>query len=880
MQIISALRKAGHHVTYSMSLETYLAKQHAHRVLPQLTAEERWACENHAFPEIILNRFQPDIAIYCNVNGFRTVARFARDIVQIIDSYGPLHLEGLLVDAPDGEAAMSDAALLESRCRAMVEKLRNADYLITVSERQKYFWSAYCSMAGFSLSELNVLVCPASFEIDPVTRKPADQLTVVYSGGFYPWQKPDRFLRTAASILEEIPGARFHIFGGPHAGLPNEAEVHALLRDLQRFSCVKYHGYRPAEELLETLSTAWCALELMERNIERELAITGRTLEFLSSGTPVIYNDYSTLSNYIARYNAGWTLSTEDPASGLRFVFQELANGGRPLVDELSANARHLAASEFAPARSMTALVDLCNQDLKKRATSTCARAGLTGRNRNSLGRILAISPDGWALRELRITNPLRSLQRQGYADGVVIAPISLENLRNDGRKYDIIITQRTVPEALYYILSTLSLPFVVDVDDNLLAQAAYRAREATEPGLLTALRNCAVLTVPNPRLAFALEKYSGIPLWQKAFVTPNAVPFPTDSCNRQILQPSQIMWIQSDIAALVNSRTSVVNAVEDFSTKYQLPVALIGRNVLHRPQFTHQRELGELEFGANLQMLQFAPTSIGVAPLETDADEQTLDFVAGKSDLKMVLFAGFGHPGVYSSSPPYRESPLQRHSLYTIGNSYSEWMEALEYQYREGWKTMRETTEQIQKERHIDRIARESWLPALQCCRLSKPVRGGDIYEAYHAALQMDATSFRLATYTLSSGDILQASLTSQDFSPWMHYLRHGQIEGRRLIFSHEAHSQAIERLARESVHYSANAFKKIKELGSVAAIRDNTMELARMQTEIARQQAEIGRLESEKNTLQTVISGITRSRSWRLTAPLRKWAQTVRAR
>src|SRR5215469_3587591 len=188
MQVISALRRAGHQVTFSMPIISDLAKRHLDRVRPLLTLNDLWCCENFFDPEYVLNRFQPDIAIYCTVNSFRTIKRFAKDIIQIVDLCGPVQFEGFLADASDPRRAMRDGQQLEIHCREMVEKLRYADYVITVSERQKYFWSAYCSLAGFSFVDLNVLVCPVSLELPDVTRNIAPKLTVVYSGWFYPWQ--------------------------------------------------------------------------------------------------------------------------------------------------------------------------------------------------------------------------------------------------------------------------------------------------------------------------------------------------------------------------------------------------------------------------------------------------------------------------------------------------------------------------------------------------------------------------------------------------------------------------------------------------------------------------------------------------------------------
>jgi hypothetical protein len=197
--------------------------------------------------------------------------------------------------------------------------------------------------------------------------------------------------------------------------------------------------------------------------------------------------------------------------------------------------------------------------------------------------------------------------------------------------------------------------------------------------------------------------------------------------------QPSQLLWIQSDIAALGDSREAVARAVEDFSRRNKLPVLLIGKTVIDNPRFTYQRILGQIPFDENLRLLANSSTSIGIAPLETSADEETLDFISGKSDLKLLLFAGYGHPGVYSSAPPYTDSALRQAGV-LVGNTYAEWTEALDYQYREGWRHIEAEAVNIRERRASDRVALESWIPALEACRLADPVRGTTLHQAVQA--------------------------------------------------------------------------------------------------------------------------------------------------
>lgn len=880
MQILDALRGAGHPVTFSMALDTFIAKKNKDRILPSLTKEEIWASENYYEPEVVLNRIQPDIAIHCNINAFRTVSRFEKDVIHIVDFNGPTHFEGLFMDAPDQRTAMNDGTLLEECCARTVQRIRDIDYVVTVSERQKYFWSAYCTLAGFSFSDLSVLVCPSVYSCAPFSRSPTPQLTVVYSGGFYPWQNPDRFLRATAEILDGIEGATLHVFGEPHAGLPNEMQVKRMLEEIQEHRSVKYHGYRPAEEIMAALSGAWCALEVMEENLERELAVTGRTLEFLASGTPVIYNNYATLSKLIERYDAGWTLPAAD-TSALHSVFEELQRGGLDLVEKLSCNARRLTACEFSADQCMRPLVDLCAGPLRKRSKTALRTLRSSPPATESLGRVLAISRGEGSLGELRVGNPLRALQRQAYIDGMSIVSPSAHELKDDRNHYDAILVQRAVPEYICETLHNLALPFTLECDDNILARAAYRDYGA-EPAMLFGLRHCSVLTAPNPRLIRGLEKYSGMRLTGKAFITPNALPFPRSVSLRTPRQPSQILWIQSEIAALDNSRDAVVRAVDDFSQKYALPVVLIGRSVLRRREFKNEVFMGEIDFTSNLQLLEFAPPSLGVAPLETNADEETLDFIAGKSDLKMLLFAGYGHAGVYSCSPPYSDSALQ-HSLSTSGNSYEEWTEALEYQYREGWKEMPKIAERIQAERHIDVVARESWRPAIGACILPKPVRGSDLYQAFTEAMRMDRSPIRSLGYLMANWDVARQYVTCDGRTAWKHYAKYGYKEQRHGRHAPEMHAKLLEKIREESAECLARSKEKIRQqhtlidslrqkIGTAEAQQDS------LRSELGSLQQEVGRLEGELSGAHRTLTGIANSRSWKLTAPLRKLTGLLR--
>ena len=85
------------------------------------------------------------------------------------------------------------------------------------------------------------------------------------------------------------------------------------MRDLAaRSSRVKVQGYVGRDDLISVYRRASVALEAMRYNLERELAFTTRTVEYLWCGLPVLYNDFAELSDHIRDYDAGWTVNPED----------------------------------------------------------------------------------------------------------------------------------------------------------------------------------------------------------------------------------------------------------------------------------------------------------------------------------------------------------------------------------------------------------------------------------------------------------------------------------------------------------------------------------------------------------------------------------------
>ncbi len=116
----------------------------------------------------------------------------------------------------------------------------------------------------------------------------------------------------------------------------------------------------------------------------------------------------------------------------------------------------------------------------------------------------------------------------------------------------------------------------------------------------------------------------------------------------------------------------------------------------------------------------------IGLAPLETQGDQKTLDFVSGKSDIKMLDFAGYGHPAVYSSAPPYVDTDLKAGVV--VENRAEDWREGIEAIYSHLWKRLEDEQAEIVRLRNMDRIAAKHWAEAIRRSRLPDPLTGRDI--------------------------------------------------------------------------------------------------------------------------------------------------------
>lgn len=333
------LRSRGHRVSYAMPSGLADGRERV--------AEDVLPYEPERLDEL-LAEYDPDVAVFQHWPMAALVERYRGYVV--IDFHGPLLLETLFRDPPSVEK------LLPGKLRA----LARADYFTCAGAKQLSYFASYLLIAGFDVRELPIAVVPFSMPPElPEGRAYPSPPVFVYGGVFLPWQNPVTGFRVLVRELEEAAAGELRLFGGRHPWLEVGSErFEELKAELEASPRVRAYPALGRSELLDEYAGASVAWDLMARNVERELAFTSRTVEYLWCGLPVVYNDYAELAGYIEEADAGWTVDPEDEERIRAIVRDILADP--EMVRRKGENARRLARSRLAWDRTIAPLDEFC----------------------------------------------------------------------------------------------------------------------------------------------------------------------------------------------------------------------------------------------------------------------------------------------------------------------------------------------------------------------------------------------------------------------------------------------------------------------------------------------------------------------------------------
>ena len=287
------------------------------------------------------------------------------DYPVVIDFHGPLLLETQFQANP----------ALERLRRDKIRALHKADFFTCAGEKQRYYFFPWLMLAGCDLRGELIQAIPVSLSPDLPAHQSEGEPSFVYGGVFLPWQDPILPLRTLIETLETRQRGILKFFGGKHpvVSVPT-GKFEELRAELRRSSRARLQPMIPRDQLIQAYCRSHVAIDLMQRNAERELAFTTRTVEYLWCGLPVIYNNYAELSGYIADYQAGWTLDPADPA-GLRRVLNDMLDDPA-MLETRSRNAQRLARERLTWDRTIAPLDAFCRQPRKREKGQPLLDAG------------------------------------------------------------------------------------------------------------------------------------------------------------------------------------------------------------------------------------------------------------------------------------------------------------------------------------------------------------------------------------------------------------------------------------------------------------------------------------------------------------------------
>ncbi|MFN8392663.1 MAG: glycosyltransferase family 4 protein [Bdellovibrionota bacterium] len=409
-QLMRGLEARGIEVIASMPGFTYLAEKHAAEI-PQ--EQREWLWQWHTQDEL-LRRAKPDAVMFAsNWDHFNLTKPY--DVPLIVDLHGSRLIETTMWNSP----ASTDKK---------VDVFSRADCLLCAGQRQRSYFYGWLLQAGrVPADEHFIRYIPISLSPDLPTHLDQDQSdsrspVFVSGGGWFPWQNQSKTIFAICERVSSSGRGSIKIYGTPHETNNLSAEekmireVYARVKQLSSTSDrIEVKGYIGRDELIQVYRKASVAVEAMQYNLERELAFTTRTIEYLWCGLPVLYNDYSEISDHIRDYDAGWTIDPNNDGQIAETIEEILSQP--QLVRQKSANAQQLVRDRFLWDRTIQPLVDFLNNPVKAARVQpvsgvVCARPSF-------------LSPRGATL-DVRVTEESGSVSQRFLVPAESITIVSL----------------------------------------------------------------------------------------------------------------------------------------------------------------------------------------------------------------------------------------------------------------------------------------------------------------------------------------------------------------------------------------------------------------------------------------------------------------------
>jgi hypothetical protein len=827
LQVIEALRGGGHDVRHAVPSRSRAVKKIKRSSPERLRQVDIFETEDQVE---LIRRHAPDLVVWLWPSA-RCAPFGVGHVAHLCD------LNGL----QDFERANGTAALRGHASEIVASACLGADMLLTGSPEQHGYWLARLGEgAQVPPATLAPYALPACL-LAPVKTGVAKLRDLHVIGNIYAWNAAMSLLERAARWAAARGDVRLRLIGGIDPG----GATH--LRDLEALSALA--SEQAVEVLPETgfhaamqgFGPGSLCLDLYEPGTERNLAVPIRTVNALTHGVPVLTMIDSPFTQRMAR--AGAAVIVPAPAE-LERSLTRLADLPPEAFAAMGDSALAFARQEFDAGTAGRAICDAAAQAITRRAAKL--RSWSVGAPAlPALGHVLVVTGEAHNLRELRVDVPFNALHRRRLITGYSVWHDDQIVFSTQGGgvdpHYDAIWVQRSTSPEIALLLDALGLPFVYDIDDNLLVSPNYRP--AFAPEQMQAARNfvrrAAVLSCSTQAMATILERHASTALLHKTIVTQNLLR--NAPAARPSGEPSCVVWVSSDTPALTEGRLAVVKAVRDFCLTHGLRLIFIGADPpdLLRESNLEVEHMGLMAYPNYLEMLRAMAPAILVCPLEIAADAATQDFVNCKSDIKMLEALGCGLVAVCSAARPYLESDLASPIL--CDNDYGSWFEGLRRAKRACLEP--DAAPAIAPHRLATGTGTLPFFEALSRARLPRPLAHAEwrdrlrLIESRLAPVMAAASRFNEDYYLAKYPDVQEAVQAGDFASGYAHYETTGFGEGRM------AHERDV--LNPNAEQWWANLMNSLSDLRTGVETRQRLIEelKTRRATRLRMQPAQPGR-------------------------------------
>jgi hypothetical protein len=773
LQIVEALRNAGHVVSYSVpGVCRHVRKLGRDNLLLRnvLIHDDKNQLD-------ILRETRPEVVFWLPALGRNVPLTGIGNIVHVCD----------LIGLPHVEASLGAPGRVGPTRKRLVELCAGMDLMLTGSEEQHGYWLAQLTHDGGEPATAIVpYALPESMQTAGSVR--VARLTKLHlTGMIYPWSTSVPLLQRAAAWVAKRDDVTLSAIVGTEPGGVTDRSVMRVLHEVAATRNVAMPGEVSFGRAMAEYKPGSVALDLYDPGLERRLAVPVRTVNALAHGVPILTTVESTLTSRLQAAGAV-VIAADADGKSLEAALDNFAAMPPKELARMSRAARGFAAAEYnagAAARVLTTALDRALQRRAERRRRWYARMPAADR----LGHVLVVSDVGSNLRELRVDIPFGALHGRGLIAGYSVwsgEEFTFSTAAEPSRQeFRAIWVQREIPPVAAMALMALARPFVYDIDDNLLISPSYRLpftieRQQTTRNLIW---SCRVLSCSTARLAQSLQEPAIDQLAGKTVVTPSLLrdqPGP-----RPQGMPRFLVWASSDTPALTNSYLQMCKAVRDFCLSEELGLVCIGASPpgLLAESDVDIQHVASVPYGSYLSLLRSFAPAILVCPLETDGDPATQAFVDSKSDVKILEALASGLVGVFSRAVPYQDSELPGAVL--CQNSYAGWFEGL----REARRQCQCDTAplQVPDERCASMLGLLPWFDALGRASLAEPLSAA----AFNDALRLLRTRYgrRLLSelefdarfYARQYLDVQQAIGQGVVPSAFAHYEADGFREGRQ---------------------------------------------------------------------------------------------------